>query len=180
MEHDRGVLTKRDLAAQGFRGFTTIRELRRDIPRSEELNRRGVYAVVCSPTYTPTFIDPDKARRNRNLIKPWSLEKLEKKWVSGVEVLYFGKAGTDMNRRTLRKRLSELIRHSQGKTTNQGPHRGGELLWQLKGYESFEVGYLPTDQPGKEESSFLSLFLSETGKLPFAKRIPRTRQTRSP
>jgi len=175
MEHDSDVLTKSDLTAQGFRGFTTIRELQRNITRSEELNQCGVYAVVCSPTYTPSFIGTDKARRNHNVIRPWSLEKLEEKWVFGVEVLYLGKAGTDINRRTLRKRLSELIRHSQGKTTKQGPHRGGELLWQLKGYESFEVGYLPTDQPEKQESRLLGLFLSKTGRLPFANRIPRTR-----
>ena len=175
MKNDSKVLMKSDLVAQGFNGFTTIRELQRNIPQSEELRQRGVYAVVCLPTYTPSFIGPDKARRNHNVITPWSLEKLEEKWVFGVEVLYFGKAGTDIKQRTLRKRLSELIRHSQGKTTKQGPHKGGELLWQLRGYKDFEAGYLPTDEPEKEENRLIGLFLSKTGKLPFANRIPRPR-----
>lgn len=174
MEHDLDVLKKAWLVTQGFMGFTTIRELQRGIPRSKELNQRGVYAVVCSPNYVPSFIEPDKARRNNNVIRPWSLEKLQKKWVSGVEVLYIGKAGTDMSQRTLRKRINDLIRHSQGKTSKQGPHRGGELLWQLRGYQNLEVGYLPTDQPEKEENRLIELFLSKTGKIPFANRIPRS------
>jgi len=173
LESESDVLTKSGLTAQGFRGFTTIRELQRNIPRSEELSQRGVYAVVCSPTYVPSFINYDKARRNHNVIKPWSLEKLQEKWVFGVEVLYIGKAGTDTKQRTLRRRISDIVRHSQGKTTKKGPHRGGELLWQLIGYQDFEVGYLPTDQPEKEENRIIGFFLSKTDKLPFANRKPR-------
>ncbi len=178
MENNSDAVIKSDLEALGFTGFTTIRELRKNLPKSGELNQRGIYAVVCSPTYKPTFIDPDKARENCNVIIPWSLEKLQKKWVSGVEVLYFGKAGTDINHQSLRKRITELIRHSQGKTTKQGPHKGGELLWQLKGYEGFEVGLYPTDEPDKEENRLINLFITKTGKIPFANRIPRPRKTR--
>jgi len=169
-------LTKRDLMAQGFIGFTTISELQRNIPRSEELSQRGVYAVVCSSTYKPSFIGPDEVRRNRSVIMPWSLERLKKKWVPGVEVLYLGKAsGSGAEKHTLRKRLTELVRHSMGKITTHGPHKGGELLWQLRGYNDFEVGFLPTDQPEKEEERLIGLFLSNTGKLPFANRIPLPR-----
>ena len=175
MSHNYSSLTKSDLIAQGFSGFTTICELQRNIPRSEELSQRGVYAVVCSPTYRPSFIGPDKVRRNRNVIMPWSMEKLKKKWVPGVEVLYLGKAGSGAKKHTLRKRLTELIRHSMGKTTKHGPHKGGELLWQLRGYNDFEVGFLSTDQPEKEEGRLIGLFLSNTGKMPFANRIPLPR-----
>ncbi len=176
MNHNHSSLTKSDLIAQGFTGFATICELQRNIPRSEELSQLGVYAVVCSPTYRPSFISPDKARRDRSVIMPWSLEKLKKKWVPEVEVLYLGKAsGSGAKKHTLRKRLTELVRHSMGKTTKHGPHKGGELLWQLRGYADFEVGFLPTDQPEKEEERLIGLFLSNTGKLPFANRIPLPR-----
>lgn len=176
MNNDHNSLTKSDLIAQGFSGFTTICELQKNIPRSEELSRRGVYAVVCSPTYRPSFIGLDETRRNRSVIMPWTLEKLKKKWVPGAEILYLGKAsGTGAKKHTLRKRLTELIRHSMGKTTKHGPHKGGELLWQLRGHNDFEVGFLPTDQPEKEEERLMGLFLSNTGKLPFANRIPLPR-----
>ena len=171
-----GIATKLDLLAQGFVGFKTVRELRKSIIRSEELNQRGVYAVICQPNYKPTFIDPEKTRQNHNVITPWSLEKLQKKWVSGVEVLYIGIAGTDIKQCSLRRRITDLIRHSQGKTTKQGPHRGGELLWQLKGSENFEVGYLPTKTAKKEETRLINLFYLKTGKLPFANRIPKSYQ----
>ena len=168
MKRYSNALTKSDLITQGFGGFITIRELQRGtLARSEELNKRGVYAVVCLPTYTPSFIGPDIAHRSHNVINPWSLEKLKNKWGFGVEVLYFGKAGTDIEKRTLRKRLGEFIRHSQGKTKN---HSGGEILWQLRGYKNFEIGYQPTDDPEQEENRLLCLFLSKTGKLPFANR----------
>lgn len=178
MEDTSCAVTKSDLEALGFTGFTTILELRKNLPKSGELSQRGIYAVVCSPTYKPIFINPDKARENCNVIIPWSLEKLKKKWVPGVEVLYFGKAGTDKNQQSLRKRITKLIRHSQGKTTKQGPHKGGELLWQLKGCKGFEVGLYPTDKPDQEEDRLINLFFKKTGKIPFANRIPRPRRTR--
>ena len=169
MKNYPDALTKSDLITQGFTGFTTVGELQSGpLPRLEELSQRGVYAVVCSPTYTPSFIEVESARRNCNVISPWSLERLKRKWVSGVEVLYFGKAGTDTEKGTLRKRLNEFIRHSQGKTKN---HRDGEILWQLRGYKNFEIGYLPTDNPEQEESRLIDLFESKTGQLPFANKV---------
>ena len=175
MEPDIDVLTKDGLMAQGFTGFQTIRNLQRNgLPRSEELNRHGIYAVVSSPSYSPEFIGPDGARRNRNVITPWSFEKLSQKWVPGVQVLYFGMAGTRERRGTLRRRIGDLTRHCMGKTTKQGPHKGGELLWQLSGYEDFELGYLPTEEPESEERRLINIFLEKTGKLPFANRIPRS------
>ncbi|MCJ7423384.1 hypothetical protein MUP01_03840 [Candidatus Bathyarchaeota archaeon] len=84
-----------------------------------------------------------------------------------VEVLYFGKTGTSRKSRTLRERITELVRHSQGKTRN---HRGGEILWQLRGYEHFEVGYKSNDNPIKEESMLIHEFIKRTGKQPFANR----------
>jgi hypothetical protein len=175
MEPDIDVLTKEGLTAQGFTGFQTIREIQRNgLPRSVELNQHGIYAVVSSRGYSPEFIGPDRARRNCNVIRPWSFEKLGEKWVPEVEVLYFGMAGTRVHRGTLRKRIGDLTRHCMGKTTKQGPHRGGELLWQLEGYTDFELGYLPTEEPESEERRLINIFLEKTGKPPFGNRIPRS------
>jgi hypothetical protein len=130
--------------------------------------------VVCPRDYRPDFIDLDKVRRIRNVIKPWSENKLLNKWVPETEILYLDRAGDDTKKCSLRRRITDLVRHSQGKTTDQGPHRGGELLWQLKGYENFELGYLPTDTPEEFEKSLLVWFYSRTGRVPYANRIPRT------
>ncbi len=85
-----------------------------------------------------------------------------------VEVLYFGLAGKK-NHVSLRKRIQQLIRHS----VIAGPHHGGEILWQLRGYKNFEVYYYPTGnppEPRRIEEKLISDFESYTGKLPFANR----------
>jgi len=93
---------------------------------------------------------------------PWSLEKLKKKWVPGVEVLYVGKAsGSGAEKHTLRKRLTELIRHSMGKTTEHGPYKGGELLWQLRGYNTSRLVF--SDRSAGERGKAYWLLLVQHG-----------------
>ncbi len=174
MQPNSDSLTKSSLEDVGFIGFTTVRELQATTLRRPELSKRGLYVVVCPRGYKPDFIDLEKARRTRNVIKPWSRDKLLKKWVPETEILYLDRAGDDKKQRSLRRCITDLVRHSQGKTTDQGPHIGGELLWQLKGYENFELGYLPTDTPKELERSLLAWFYSKTGRVPYANRIPRT------
>jgi hypothetical protein len=166
------ILTKDGLKTISFKGFWKVRDLQseryqRDFLRSEELNQCGIYAIVCSQTYHPSFIGKEEALRNGNVKNPYPEEKLKERWVQKVEVLYFGKTGTSRKSRTLRERITELVRHSQGKTRN---HRGGEILWQLRGYEDFEVGYKSNDNPIKEESMLIHEFIKRTGKQPFANR----------
>jgi len=157
----------------GFRGFWTVRELLKKehlstILRSEALDKCGVYVVVCPTSYKPEFIDPSEACVTGNMVKPKPVEELQLRWVPGMEVLYIGKT-----KRPLKKRIGELIRHSQGWSKI---HQGGEVLWQLRGYEVFEIGYLPRDEPKEEESRLIHQFKSKTFKLPFANRQkPRAR-----
>ena len=174
MQPSSNALTKSSLESIGFMGFVTIREAQAMTYRSAELNKRGLYAVVCPRDYRPDFIDLDKVRRSCNVIKPWSRDKLLKKWVPETEILYLDRAGDNTKQRSLRRCITDLVRHSQGKTTDQGPHIGGELLWQLKGYENFELGYLPTDTPEEFEKNLLIWFYSRTGRVPYANRMPRT------
>ena len=174
MQPNSDSLTKSSLEGVGFTGFSTIRELQATTIRKPELSKRGLYVVVCQEDYKPDFIDLEKVRRNRNVIKPWSQNKLLKKWVPETEILYLDRAGDDKKQCSLRRRITDLVRHSQGKTTDQGPHIGGELLWQLRGYENFELGYFPTDKPEEFERSLLAWFYSKTGRVPYANRMPRT------
>ena len=47
----------------------------------EDLDQRGVYAVVSSPAYQDAFIPKDEALRNSNVMNPYPEEKLEERWV---------------------------------------------------------------------------------------------------
>lgn len=67
----------------------------------------------------------------------------------------------------------ELTRCASGRTSRNGPHKGGEILWQLEGFEEFEVGYLPTGGPPARrglEKALLRAFREAAGNLPFANR----------
>jgi hypothetical protein len=166
------ILTKDGLKALGFRGFWRVRDLQnekylRDLLKLEDLNQRGIYAVVCSQTYQPSFIGKEEALGNDNVKNPYPEEKLKERWVQKVEVLYFGITGTSSKSRTLREKITELVRHSQGKKKN---HRSGDILWQLRGFEGFKVGYKFNDNPIKEESMLIHEFIRRTGKQPFANR----------
>lgn len=146
--------------------------LDRGVPRDPGLRQCGVYAVVTPPGYEPAFVPPEEARKRGNVLRPWPVEKLRGKWVPSAETVYIGVAGV-RSPRTLADRLRDLVRHASGKTGRNGPHKGGEILWQLEGFRTFEIGYLPTGGPPAPrdlEKALLREFSEATGKLPFANR----------
>lgn len=160
---------KAGLRAMGFRPLGTVAGLQGlqkcGMFRNTELQSPGVYAIACPDSYKHSFLPLAETCRRCNVISPLSHKALKAKWVDGVEVLYFGRA------KRLRDRLTQLIAHSLGLTTEKGPHKGGEIVWQLIGYEAFEVLFLPTDTPIQAEGMEVSL-ISEfcrrnDGKKPF-------------
>ncbi len=153
--------------AAGFSGFVSVGEcIERGLPRNQpSLNQPGVYLICAPPSYLPEFIPPDEARIARNVHFPWTLARLREKWVEGVDVLYVGKSTQ------LRQRLRTLLRHCQGRSVN---HTGGEIIWQLRGYESFLLCWRPTEPPPAPrnlETRLIQAFMrAHRGRLPFANR----------
>lgn len=139
-------------------------------PKVEELKSCGIYAITKPTDYVLDYYTPEEAKVNGNVISPWSLEKLGTKWVENSDILYYGLAGAN-SPRLLKSRLTDLINHCKGLITDRGPHKGGEIIWQLKGYENFEIWILSTGNPPKPrqvEGKLLEQFFSVMGKLPFA------------
>lgn len=142
------------------------------LPKLGELESCGIYAIAVAEGYRAGFVSPDVASEKGNVIRPWSLEELREKWVESVDIVYYGLAGS-RSFRPLKKRLRSLIRHGSGHTTDRGPHKGGEILWQLIGYERFGIWAYPTDPPPAPrniEQELLKSFHRRSGKLPFANR----------
>jgi len=167
-------VTKIDfLRAKGFVFIGSIGQLfESGLPKLEKLASCGVYAITTPEGYQAGFVSPDIASERENVIRPWSLEELREKWVESVDIVYYGLAGSRFFR-PLKKRLRSLIRHGSGRTTDRGPHKGGEILWQLVGYEGFGVWIYPTDPPPAprdSERELLKSFCCQSGKLPFANR----------
>jgi len=161
------------LETSGFVRLGTVRDLiASGLPRDDALQDCGVYAIVAPSHYTPRYVPPDAAVVARNVIRPWAGEMLAGKWVVGAAVVYYGVAGR-LDPRSLRKRLYDLIRHAAGKTTDRGPHKGGEIVWQLKGYKDFSVWALSTPEPPAPrdtEAKLLKAFEARYGSLPFGNR----------
>lgn len=168
-------ISKRDLIARGFLELAAVKDLRMGLKSSdlrEELASCGVYAIVASEDYEPKFLSGDEVNKEKIKVrKHKSIDELKRKWVEGTEVLYIGCAG--VKRRSLRKRLRDLVTHFEGRTTEKGPHKGGEIIWQLEGSEEFQVLIKPTGgppEPKRLESNLLIEFIKVKGKLPFANR----------
>ncbi len=165
------VTCREGLISLGFTGLGQWgRILEGGLPDDPILGHRGVYAVLTSQRCGPRFHSLKEARHNRNVIKPSIPERLNMRWVEDASVLYFGAAGV-RSHRTLRERLNQMRNHCLGKTTDRGPHKGGEILWQVRGHQSFEVLALPTGEAPITrvwERSLITRFKQLTGRLPFA------------
>ena len=145
------ALTTSSLYKNGFTFLGNLEELlSKGLPKLEVLRSSGVYAISLPKRYIPKFIKPDEAKKKKNVINPWEVSELKNKWVDGVEIIYYGAAGISSHR-SLKKRLNDLRRHGNGKAQGGGPHTGGEILWQLSGYEKFGLWAKATENPQHPE-----------------------------
>ena len=146
--------------------------LRNGLPNNKNLNLCGIYAISVPNGYLPEYFTPEESSKRGNVINPWTIERMENKWVEGSRIIYYGLAG-DRSIRSLKERLQDLLNHGNGKISSSGPHKGGEILWQLKKYETFEIWIYPTNGPPDpriHEELILRIFLEELNQLPFANR----------
>lgn len=142
------------------------------LPILPDLDSCGIYAISIPEDYELKFITPEVVSEIRNVINPWVVESLKAKWVNDVDIVYYGLAGRS-SPRTLRERINELLRHGRGETTVSGPHKGGEILWQLGSFEAFSLWVFPTGHPPEPrqlEKFLLRSFHAQIGQLPYANR----------
>lgn len=169
----KNVHRKEFLQSLEFVNIGSIYRLQREgLPKIEELNSSGIYSITKPQNYQPEYFIIEQAKINGNVINPWSIQELAEKWLDDVDILYYGLAGAN-SPRSLKSRLTDLINHSKGLISDRGPHKGGEIIWQLKGFENFEVWILSTNippEPRHMEEKLLKQFFQITGHLPFANR----------
>lgn len=96
-----------------------------------------------------------------------SLAELESNWVNGAIVIYIGKAGGGSSKRTLRKRLSDLLRFGAGKPVG---HWGGRLMWQLENVDELRFCWRVAgrDDALEVERQLIREFTAAYGARPFA------------
>jgi len=156
----------------GFAGFEllgpAVAEPQRFLTKHEtDFRHCGVYVIFAPRSWEPRWLTQDLT----NVIRQWAAAKLRERWVEGVELVYVGCAGRTASSRTLHKRIKDLLRHGAGRTTDRGPHKGGERLWQCRGWQQFRVAWKVTGgypEPHCFEVAIGCRFAELAGKLPFA------------
>ena len=149
----------------GFSGFKSVSELITDpniLP-----NQMGIYLVFDSTNKKPEFLTKGVGGFFKGKDPNISIAELKNNWVENSKTIYIGKAGGLKGKATLRSRLKQYLRFGQG--FNVG-HYGGRLIWQLKYHSELKFCWLilADIEPRELEKKFLSEFIKQYGKRPFA------------
>ena len=117
---------KEALCELGFNGFITVSDLMHDI--NAVPTTPGVYAVMRKNDDKPTFLNKGTGGFFKGKDPNVDIEKLQHNWVDDTSIVYFGKAGGQDSKSTLRKRLKQYMDFGQGEPVG---HKGGRYIWQL-------------------------------------------------
>lgn len=151
-----------DALLKDFVGFIPLREVKvriDDIPACH-----GVYAVIRSSRAPPRMAEKSGAGWFKGQDPSYPLPLLQGKWVADADVIYIGKAGPTA-RRTLRRRIKELIEFGSGKEV---AHRGGRAIWQLEDIWDAKIAWrIAARDPRRAEIELLRRFEERSGRLPF-------------
>ena len=149
----------------GFREGATFASLRAARHRGPS-SVRGVYAVVYPFDYAPEFLKIGTGGWFRGRDPNVRRDELRGRWVKKSRLLYFGKAGAPGENGNLYDRISLLSRFGRGSSVS---HRGGRVIWQIKGSADLVVRWLPTpDEVPRRVEHQLIQRLRHCGKRPFA------------
>lgn len=118
----------RELEAAGFSGFVRVADLKNPGGCILIPDRMGVYVVVREDTDIPAFLAQGTGGFFKGQDPALPLEEMVRKWVSGAQVVYIGKAGGSSSKATLHSRLKQYMDFGCGKPA---AHRGGRMIWQL-------------------------------------------------
>lgn len=164
--------TRKSLKADGFTGFTPIRELETmRIPQGT-----GLFAVLAPDGFQPRFLPKSPAGKFKKKDPTLPASVLAAEWVPDAAVLYLGKAGPgSKGNRGLRRQVQEFVDFGSGKPPG---HWDGRLIWQLADAGSLIMAWkeLPAHQLNDAEADTQAAFHHEYGRLPFANLVQARRK----
>ena len=127
----------------------------------------GVYLVLRSCASSPEFLEAGTGGHFKNRDPNVPVTKLAKEWVEGALIVYVGQSGSN-SKRTLKKRIGELIQFGQGARVG---HWGGRFIWQLAQADELLICWNETvdDDPKQFKKELIEAFkLTYGGRRPFA------------
>jgi hypothetical protein len=154
------------LKSLGFFGFKTVRQIIADNYNGVP-DRKGVYVIIRNSEKEPEFLPNNVGGHFKGKNPSVSIEVLKSNWVNNSNVIYIGKAGGDQSSATLKKRIKQLLRFSQGEPVG---HWGGRYLWQLKDHNDFLICWKTIENVDSRdvEKQLIQDFIGEYKKRPFA------------
>jgi hypothetical protein len=97
----------------------------RTVNLEEIPERPGIYKVFRPNAEPPSFLPKSPAGRFKGQNPTVSDKELKKRWVSGAEIIYIGKAGGESQDTALRSRIRTLIEFGKGHPV---AHWGGRYI----------------------------------------------------
>jgi hypothetical protein len=158
--------TRAFLEAEGFGGFFPVGQLHTEgclaLP-----NEPGVYAMVRESLSPPEFLANSAAPVYRGQSPTQPIEALRERWVTGAQVLYFGRARGPGARSLLRQRVKRYLRFGSGRVVG---HWSGRFVWQLRDHAALRVAWKTTaaEDVLPTEARLQIMFREHYGMLPFA------------
>ncbi len=145
-----------------------LSDLEKDL--KQVIEKPGIYRIFWKDGEMPEFRTDICGGTRNDPVK--DLKKLEDKWVDGECCIYIGKVEYGKRRRTLRIRISELIKYGRRSGNN---HRGGRYMWQIRDiWDHVTIEWEKCEEcenPKEKEKKLLADFKKKYGKLPFANLI---------
>lgn len=165
--------TVEELKKEGFEGFHTVKELKRDITKVPKT--KGVYMVLRKSDKGPEYLSKGTGGKFKGKDGNVSIEELKSNWNDDSCILYIGKAGSyspskktgKVSKENLLKRIGAYMGYGSGKNIG---HKGGRYIWQLKDSDELVVCWKETKkEPREEEIELIEDFKNtHKGKRPFA------------
>lgn len=151
---------KERLMKDGFEGFVSVKDLKKDFKSGGIPKVEGVYHVLRLKETKPVFLKKGTGGYHNGKEPNVSVDELRQNWIDEEPIVYIGKATE------LYKRIQQYIKFGSGKNVG---HYGGRYIWQLADSDDLIVCWKCVDNSRSTEVAMIADFKnSHNGKRPFA------------
>ena len=151
---------KEKLMCEGFEGFVSVRDLKKNFENGGIPKVEGVYQILRLKDAEPQFLTKGTGGYHNDKEPNVSIDELRYNWIDAEPIVYIGKATE------LFKRIKQYMRFGSGKNVG---HYGGRYIWQLADSDDLVVCWKCVEDSRRVEAAMIAEFKkNHNGKRPFA------------
>ncbi|MEM0913922.1 MAG: hypothetical protein AAGK09_04855 [Planctomycetota bacterium] len=157
---------RREQERRGFVGGWQTIDFYRQTQCSDVPDLPGVYLVYREELDPPRWLADSPVPIYKGKPAAYPISTLSSRWDDRARLLYYGQAGGQGSKATLRRRIKQYLAWSAGKTG----HAGGRAIWQIAGAGQFRIAWAVQQRldPLDVERELLDDHVAKYGRLPFA------------